>query len=168
MSTTVHEARVNRPRPASPTPLPNWRDFGGPRAPKQRQYARGWHATGVLLAGGTVIDVDGERPAEVRIGTDGRIAATGAELVAEPGESVVDCAGRFVIPGGVDVHTHLHLPVGQVRVSDDFDTGTRAAAIGGTTTHRRLRDRVPGRGPPRGARAGTGGPSPPASTSAST
>jgi len=88
----------------------------------------------VLLTGGIVLDVDGERAASVRIGRDGRIAAVGVDLVAEPGETVVDCTGRLVVPGGIDVHTHLHLPVGQVRVSDDFDTGTRAAAIGGTTT----------------------------------
>jgi dihydropyrimidinase len=88
----------------------------------------------VLLANGIVIDVDGERPGALRIGRDGRIAAVGPELVAEPGEAFVDCTGCFVVPGGVDVHTHLHLPVGAVRVSDDFDTGTRAAAIGGTTT----------------------------------
>jgi dihydropyrimidinase len=88
----------------------------------------------VLLANGTVLDVDGERAASVRTGRDGRIADVGAHLVAEPGEAVVDCAGRLVVPGGIDVHTHLHLPVGNVRVSDDFDTGTRAAAIGGTTT----------------------------------
>ncbi len=43
------------------------------------------------------------------------------------------CEGMLVIPGGVDVHTHFHLPVGAVRVSDDFYTGTRAAAAGGTT-----------------------------------
>jgi len=88
----------------------------------------------VLLYGGTVIDVDGERSADVRVGRDGRIADVASGLVPEPGESTVDCTDRLVIPGGVDVHTHLHLPVGQVRVSDDFDTGTRAAAIGGTTT----------------------------------
>ena len=88
----------------------------------------------MLLTGGIVLDVDGERAASVRIGRDGRIAAVGVDLVAEPGETVVDCTGRLVVPGGIDVHTHLHLPVGQVRVSDDFDTGTRAAAIGGTTT----------------------------------
>ena len=88
----------------------------------------------MLLTGGIVLDVDGERVASVRIGRDGRIAAVGVDLVAEPGETVVDCTGRLVVPGGIDVHTHLHLPVGQVRVSDDFDTGTRAAAIGGTTT----------------------------------
>ena len=88
----------------------------------------------MLLTGGIVLDVDGERAASVRIGREGRIAAVGADLVAEPGEAIVDCSGRLVVPGGIDVHTHLHLPVGQVRVSDDFDTGTRAAAIGGTTT----------------------------------
>ncbi len=88
----------------------------------------------MLLVGGTLCDVDGERAANLRIGTDGRIAATGPELVAEPNETVVECTGRLVVPGGVDVHTHLHLPVGAVRVSDDFATGTAAGAIGGTTT----------------------------------
>jgi len=88
----------------------------------------------VLLTGGIVLDVDGERAASLRVGRDGRVAAVGRDLVAEPGESVVDCTGRLVVPGGIDVHTHLHLPVGRVRVSDDFDTGTRAAAMGGTTT----------------------------------
>ena len=88
----------------------------------------------MLLTGGIVLDVDGERAASLRVGRDGRVAAVGRDLVAEPGETVVDCTGRLVVPGGIDVHTHLHLPVGRVRVSDDFDTGTRAAAMGGTTT----------------------------------
>ena len=88
----------------------------------------------MLLTGGIVIDVDGERAADVRIGRDGRIAAVGPDLPREPAEPTLDCTDRLVIPGGVDVHTHLHLPVGAVRVSDDFDTGTKAAAIGGTTT----------------------------------
>jgi len=88
----------------------------------------------VLISGGTVIDVGGTRLADVRTGRDGRIAEVGPGLVAQPGEEVVDAAGMLVVPGGVDVHTHFHLPVGQVRVSDDFDTGTAAAAVGGTTT----------------------------------
>jgi dihydropyrimidinase len=88
----------------------------------------------VLLRGGRVIDVDGDRRADVRTGNDGRVADVESELVAHDGEEVVDCTGMLVVPGGVDVHTHLHLPVGQVQVSDDFDTGTRAAAAGGTTT----------------------------------
>ena len=88
----------------------------------------------MLLRGGTLLDVDGERTGDLRVGRDGRVAEVGAGLAPEPGEAVVECAGRLVVPGGIDVHTHLHLPVGAVRVSDDFDTGTRAAAIGGTTT----------------------------------
>jgi dihydropyrimidinase len=88
----------------------------------------------VLLRGGTVLDVDGRRPADVRVGRDGRIAEVGEALEPVEGEAVEEVAGRLVVPGGVDAHTHLHLPVGSVRVSDDFDTGTRAAAIGGTTT----------------------------------
>ena len=88
----------------------------------------------MLISGGTVIDVGGTRLADVRTGRDGRIAEVGPGLVAQPGEEVVDAAGMLVVPGGVDVHTHFHLPVGQVRVSDDFDTGTAAAAVGGTTT----------------------------------
>ncbi len=83
----------------------------------------------MILRGGTVVDVDGERIADVVIGRDGRIASTPGD-----GDDVVDCSGQLVVPGGIDVHTHLHLPVGNVRVSDDFDSGTRAAAIGGTTT----------------------------------
>jgi dihydropyrimidinase len=92
----------------------------------------------VLLSGGTVVDVDGERPADVLVGADGRIAAVGPDLVSAPGfdpaTAVVDVAGRLVVPGGIDAHTHLHLPVGAVHVSDDFASGTVAAAIGGTTT----------------------------------
>jgi dihydropyrimidinase len=88
----------------------------------------------VLVTGGTLIDVDGERVADVRIGTDGRIAEVGPSLAPLPGEEVHDATGRFVIPGGVDAHTHLHLPLGAIGASDDFHTGTVAAAIGGTTT----------------------------------
>jgi dihydropyrimidinase len=88
----------------------------------------------MLLIGGEVVDVDGRRHADVRIDGFGRIAEVGPGLDEGDGEDQIDCTGLMVIPGGVDAHTHLHLPVGQVRVSDDFDTGSRAAAIGGTTT----------------------------------
>ncbi|MGH9062646.1 MAG: dihydropyrimidinase [Acidimicrobiales bacterium] len=88
----------------------------------------------VLIQGGTVVDVAGERRADLRVGADGRVAEVGPELGAKPGEAVHDATAKLVVPGGVDAHTHLHLPVGAVRVSDDFASGTRAAAVGGTTT----------------------------------
>ena len=88
----------------------------------------------MLLSGGTLLDIDGERRGELRIGPDGHIAETGPGLVALRDEKVVDASGMLVVPGGIDAHTHLHLPVGALQVSDDFVTGTIAAAIGGTTT----------------------------------
>jgi dihydropyrimidinase len=59
------------------------------------------------------------------------VAEVGAGVRGEP---VEDVSGLLVVPGGVDAHTHMQLPVGAVRVSDDFATGTAAAAVGGTTT----------------------------------
>ena len=88
----------------------------------------------VLIVNGSVVDMAGTRPADVRTTPDGRVGDVAAGLVAGPGEEVFDATGCLVVPGGVDVHTHFHLPVGNVRVSDDFRTGTAAAAVGGTTT----------------------------------
>ncbi len=88
----------------------------------------------MLIRGGRVVDVAGDRVADVRTGTDGRVTAVEPHLDQHPGEEVVDASGLLVVPGGVDAHTHLNLPVGAVRVSDDFATGTAAAAVGGTTT----------------------------------
>jgi dihydropyrimidinase len=88
----------------------------------------------MLIAGGTMVDVDGTRPADLRVGADGRVAEVGPALAPLDGEQVVDARDRLVVPGGVDAHTHMHLPVGAVRVSDDFASGTAAAAVGGTTT----------------------------------
>ena len=87
----------------------------------------------MLIRGGPVVDVDGERLADVRVGADGRVAEVGADLAAD-GDPVVDASGRLVVPGGVDAHTHLHLQIGAAAVSDDFASGTAAAAVGGTTT----------------------------------
>lgn len=64
---------------------------------------------------------------------DGRIVQLGLGL--PPGRQEIDAAGRYVTPGGVDAHCHLDQPMEPpVRMADDFDTGTRAAACGGTTT----------------------------------
>ncbi len=87
----------------------------------------------MLIRGGRVVDAAGDRLADVRIGADGRIAEVG-NLHPGDREDVVDASGRLVVPGGVDAHTHLHLPLGAVAASDDFHTGTIAAAMGGTTT----------------------------------
>ncbi|GAA4402788.1 dihydropyrimidinase [Fodinibacter luteus] len=89
----------------------------------------------LVLRGGTVVDAVGRRRADVLV-RDGRIAAVGPDLAragAEAGADVVDASGSYVVPGGIDVHTHLALPVGAVTSADDFESGTVAAACGGTT-----------------------------------
>jgi dihydropyrimidinase len=85
----------------------------------------------LLIRGGTLIDGAGVRPGDVLIEGE-RIAEVGEHLETA-GAQVVDAGGAYVIPGGIDVHTHLDLPVGSVRSSDDFESGTLAAACGGTT-----------------------------------
>ena len=91
-----------------------------------------------LIKGGTVVTSTGADPAEVLIDGE-QIAAVlrpGSDIAvaAEQGAEVVDATGRLVVPGGVDVHTHMELPFGGTFASDDFESGTRAAAWGGTTT----------------------------------
>jgi len=81
-----------------------------------------------------VVDVDGERVADLRVGRAGTVDQVAAGLVPDPGEEVVEAAGLVVVPGGVDAHTHMQLPVGAVRSADDFAAGPAAAAVGGTTT----------------------------------
>jgi dihydropyrimidinase len=85
----------------------------------------------LLVAGGTLVDASGSRRGDVLV-EDQRIASVGLDLPAE-GATVVDASGALVIPGGIDVHTHFDLPVGAVRSADDFESGTIAAACGGTT-----------------------------------
>ncbi len=90
-----------------------------------------------LIKNGQVISSTGVSPMDVLV--DGEtIAAMGAPgwfAGVEPTcDKVIDAAGKYVIPGGVDVHTHMELPFGGTFASDTFETGTRAAAWGGTTT----------------------------------
>ncbi|MCM2393415.1 dihydropyrimidinase [Streptomyces albipurpureus] len=94
-------------------------------------------STRTLIQGGLVITAADEIHADVLI-EDGRVAAIAAHgsAVADSwtADRTVDAANRYVIPGGVDVHTHMELPFGGTFASDTFETGTRAAAWGGTTT----------------------------------
>jgi dihydropyrimidinase len=88
-------------------------------------------ATALVVRGGTVVDPTGTRRADVLV-RDGRIVAVEPEIEVDDGD-VVDAGGALVVPGGIDVHTHFALPVGAVTSADDFESGTRAAACGGTT-----------------------------------
>jgi dihydropyrimidinase len=83
-----------------------------------------------VIRGGTVVTADHEGPADVLI-EDESIVAVGAfgELDAES----IDASGCYVLPGLIDNHTHMSMPFQGTRTNDDYDTGTRAAAAGGTT-----------------------------------
>jgi dihydropyrimidinase len=89
----------------------------------------------ILIQNGTVISPTGSVPMDVLV--DGEtIAALYAPGTATgvTADKVIDATGKYVIPGGVDAHTHMELPFGGTFASDTFETGTRAAAWGGTTT----------------------------------
>jgi len=84
-----------------------------------------------LIANGTVVTADGEFAGDVLIDGE-KIAAVGHVAVPD-GAEVVDAAGCFVLPGLIDNHTHLSMPFMGTMSSDDYDTGTQAAAAGGVT-----------------------------------
>lgn len=88
-----------------------------------------------IITGGTVVTATGQRKADVAIKGQ-RIAAVGRGLAngKSNGAAIIDATGKYVIPGGVDVHVHLALPFCGTVSSDDFDSGTRAGALGGVTT----------------------------------
>ncbi|CAN5547326.1 dihydropyrimidinase [soil metagenome] len=91
----------------------------------------------ILITNGTVVNADGSVEADVLV--DGEtIAAVGQGLAgsdaADGVERTIDAAGSYVMPGAIDVHTHMELPFGGTFAKDTFETGTRAAAFGGTTT----------------------------------
>jgi dihydropyrimidinase len=90
-----------------------------------------------VIRGGLVVTATDETHADVLV-EDGRIAALAAHdsglAAGWDAGTVIDATGKYVIPGGVDAHTHMELPFGGTFASDTFETGTRAAAWGGTTT----------------------------------
>lgn len=88
-----------------------------------------------LIANGTIVTADGSQPADVLV--DGEaVVLIGADLAGRgvTADEVIDATGRYVIPGGIDGHTHMELPFGGTFAKDTFETGSRAAAFGGTTT----------------------------------
>lgn len=87
----------------------------------------------ILVKNGRLITAEHNYQADIYI-KDQTISLIGQDLDIEA-DRVIDAAGRYVIPGGIDVHTHLDMPLGDnIFSSDDFTTGTIAAAFGGTTT----------------------------------
>ncbi|MGU3496650.1 dihydropyrimidinase [Xanthobacteraceae bacterium A53D] len=85
-----------------------------------------------IISGGTVVTASDRTVCDVAI-KDGRIVALGAGLTGA--DTVIDATGKLVLPGGVDAHVHLAQHQGEgIVMADDFETGTRSAALGGTTT----------------------------------
>jgi dihydropyrimidinase len=92
-----------------------------------------------LIKGGTVVSPTGASPADVLVEGEriSALAAPGSETAvawAAAAGQIIDATGLYVLPGGIDVHTHMEMPFGGTFSVDTFETGTRAAAWGGTTT----------------------------------
>ncbi len=86
---------------------------------------------GILIKNGTVVSAIESKPMDVLI--SGEMVARVGNGINEAGHEVVDATGLLVMPGGIDVHTHLDMPFGGTTSADDYTSGTQAAAVGGTT-----------------------------------
>jgi len=86
----------------------------------------------LLIKGGTVVNAEQSIRADV-LCDDGTIVAVGEGLVAPKGAQVVDAGGTYLMPGGIDPHTHMQLPFMGTVASEDFESGTAAGLVGGTT-----------------------------------
>jgi dihydropyrimidinase len=92
-----------------------------------------------LITNGTLVTAEGAAPVDVLVEDEQVVAlATGGSALAASfragSDQVLDASGKYVLPGGVDAHTHMEMPFGGTTAADSFETGTRAAAFGGTTT----------------------------------
>lgn len=87
----------------------------------------------LIIRGGTVVNADRQFRADV-LCVDGVIQAVGENLEVPAGAQVIDAGGQYVMPGGIDPHTHMQLPFMGTVASEDFYSGTAAAMAGGTTT----------------------------------
>jgi len=86
----------------------------------------------VLIKNGTIVNADQSFKADV-LCADGKIQEIGSNISAPSGAEVVDATGQYVMPGGIDPHTHMQLPFMGTVASEDFYTGTAAGLAGGTT-----------------------------------
>ena len=86
-----------------------------------------------LIRGGTVVNADRAFRADVLCEGD-KIVAVGPNLQAPAGAEIIDAGGQYVMPGGIDPHTHMNLPFMGTVTQDDFFTGTAAGLAGGNTT----------------------------------
>jgi dihydropyrimidinase len=86
-----------------------------------------------VIRNGTIVTATDTYAADIGI-AGGKISAIGTNLPIENAQKVIDARGMLVMPGGIDVHTHLDMPFGGTKSADDFESGTIAAAYGGTTT----------------------------------
>ena len=87
----------------------------------------------LIIKNGTIVNACGRARADVGI-KDGRIACIAEDIDPRGCSDVADAAGKLVLPGAIDAHTHLAMPFGGTVSADDYFAGTRAAACGGTTT----------------------------------
>ena len=90
-----------------------------------------------LISGGTVVSSTGSAPYDVLVDGERIVAllAPGTQTLGPiTADTTIDATGKYVIPGGIDAHTHMEMPFGGTNASDTFETGSRAAAWGGTTT----------------------------------
>ncbi len=90
-----------------------------------------------LIQNGTIVSAVGRRDGDVLIDGESIVAVLAPGQAAAMGvnaDTTIDASGKYVVPGGIDVHTHMELPFGGTEASDTFETGTIAAAWGGVTT----------------------------------
>src|SRR5262252_976615 len=85
-----------------------------------------------LITNGTIVTATDFYRGDVLIEGE-RIATIGTKLNVQA-DKTIDASGKYVIPGGIDCHTHLDMPFGGTMSADDFESGTIAAAFGGTTS----------------------------------
>src|ERR1700743_3128194 len=104
-----------------------------PALPPDSRARRNSVSFDTLITNGRVVTATDTYSGDVAI-RSGKVVAIGQDLPRENASRVIDAGGKYVMPGGIAVHTHLDMPFGGTTSADDFETGTRAAAFGGTTT----------------------------------